>query len=171
MNRPQFPIGPQQIPDVVTAAQRTEALQILKDFPEKLKQVTHGLTDAQLEQPYRENSWTIRQLVHHISDSHNHSYNRMRWALTEDCPTIKAYDQDAFAKMDDYKTMPIDWSVKHIEIIHHKMIAILESLSNKDWQKQWVHPDRNKTFTIDQTAQMYAWHSEHHLAHIKNGLQ
>lgn len=171
MHRPQFPIGPQKIPDVVTATQRAQAIKTLKDFPEKLKSITRELADAQLDQPYRENSWTIRQLVHHISDSHNHSYNRMRWALTEDCPTIKAYNQDAFALMQDYKTMPIAWSVKHIEVIHHKIVTILESLSEDDWQKKWAHPDRDITLSIDQTAQMYAWHSEHHLAHIKNGLQ
>ncbi len=170
MSKPKYPIGPLQIPEVVTESQRDKAVQTLKEFPEMLIELLHALPDAKLDRPYRDGSWTIRQLVHHISDSHNHSYNRIRWALTEDSPLIKAYDQDAFATMDDYKTMSIDWSLKHIEVLHYKMVYIYESLSNQDWKKQWIHPETKKVMTVEQTACMYAWHSMHHYTQIKNGL-
>ena len=171
MSKPQYPIGPLQIPATFTEKELKEAVKVLKQFPKQLRALTENLSVEILNTPYREGSWTIKQLVHHISDSHNHSYNRMRWALTENSPLIKAYDQDAFANMEDYKTMPIAWSLKHIEVIHYKIVYIYESLSKEDWKKQWVHPDTKKVMTIEQTAHMYSWHCTHHFTQIKNGLE
>jgi hypothetical protein len=171
MSNPQYPIGPLQISEIITEKELKDAIKVLKEFPAQLRKLTENRSDAELKRPYREGSWTIQQLVHHISDSHNHSYNRIRWALTEDKPLIKAYDQDAFAKMEDYKSMAIFWSLKHIEVLHFKMVYIYESLSKEDWQRQWIHPETKKVMTIAQTAMMYAWHSKHHLAHIENGLK
>ncbi len=170
MSRPQYPIGPLQIPATITEDELKVAVAVLKKFPAQLRTLTQDLSDAVLNQPYRDDSWTIRQLVHHISDSHNHSYNRIRWALSENSPLIKAYDQDAYANMDDYKTMPIAWSLNHIEVIHHKIIYIFDNLSKEDWKKQWIHPDTKKEMTVEQTAHMYAWHSMHHFTQIKNAL-
>lgn len=170
MHRPQFPIGPLEITNTITIAQRDAAIIVLQTFPEELKQLTHNLSDAQLNKPYRDGSWTIRQLVHHIADSHNHCYNRIRWTLTEDSPKIKAYNQDAYAMMQDYKTMPIAISLLHIEVIHKKLVQIFNSLTNKEMEKYFVHPETNNKVTVKEMVLTYAWHSKHHLAHIKNAL-
>lgn len=169
-SRPQFPIGSLNIPKEITPSITKEAIEVLRHFPEKLILLTASLDDKQLDQPYRDGSWTLRQLVHHISDSHNHAYNRIRWALTEDSPVIKAYNQDAFAEMKDYKTAPISWSLKHIEVIHYKLDSILSSLTEEQWNRYFVHPETNTQVTIKEMAQTYSWHSLHHYMHLKNAL-
>jgi len=165
-----FPIGKFDPPATISEEDLNEAITILEVFPEKLKMLTYNLTDEQLDRPYREGSWTIRQLVHHISDSHHHSYNRFRWALTEDNPLIKVYDQDAFAEMDDYKTWPIAWSFSHIEAVHHKLVNLLRMLSEEQWNRTLQHPEMEIEMNLKQLALMYAWHSMHHYSHIKNSL-
>ena len=109
-------------------------------------------------------------MIHHISDSHHHSYNRFRWALTEDKPKIKAYFQDAFAAMDDYTTAPIAWSIAHIEAVHQKLVYILEGLTDHQWERTFIHPEGDKEFNLKQLALTYSWHSMHHFSHIKNAL-
>ena len=143
---------------------------VLQVFPEQLKHLTYNLTDDQLNTPYREGGWTIRQLIHHISDSHHHAYNRLRWALSEDNPMIKAYDQDAFSEIVDYSQAPIAWSIQHLEVIHRKMVYILESLSEEQWNRTFRHPEMEKPMSIKELALMYSWHSMHHFAHISNAL-
>jgi hypothetical protein len=142
----------------------------LEVFPEQLKLLTNNLKDTELDTSYREGSWTIRQLVHHIADSHHHSYNRIRWALSEDNPMIKAYDQDAFAELQDYKTWPVSWSLMHIDAVHHKMVNLLQMLSEEQWNRTFRHPETKKEMNLKELALMYAWHSMHHYAHIKNTL-
>ncbi|MBT8262841.1 MAG: putative metal-dependent hydrolase [Bacteroidia bacterium] len=165
-----FPVGKFEIPKTISDADLNEAITILEVFPEQLKMLTYNLKDEELDSPYREGSWTIRQLVHHISDSHHHSYNRIRWALSEDNPMIKAYDQDAFAELEDYKTWPIAWSFIHIEAIHHKIVNLLRMLTEEQWQRTFRHPEMEKEMNLRELALMYAWHSMHHYAHIKNAL-
>jgi hypothetical protein len=170
MSKPQFPIGPLHIPATISREDLDKAIQVLKVFPAQLKLLTQTLTDAQLEMPYRDGSWTIRQLIHHIADAHHHSYNRLRWTLSENTPLIKAYDQDAYAVLEDYTTMPIAWSLTHIEVLHQKLTYILERLKKEDWKKAYIHPETNSEVSLAAMAITYAWHSMHHLAHIKNGL-
>ena len=169
-SRPQYPIGVLTIPKIVSEIQTQEALEVLRSFPTKLKDLVATLSDEQLDQPYREGSWTLRQLVHHISDSHSHAYNRIRWTLTEDTPLIKAYNQDAYAEMNDYKTAPIAWSLKHIEIIHHKIYSILNSLTKDQWNRSFIHPDTKTEVNLKQLAMQYKWHSTHHYLQLKNAL-
>ncbi|MCT8340847.1 putative metal-dependent hydrolase [Flavobacteriaceae bacterium TK19130] len=166
----QFPIGKLKLPETISKSDLEEAITVLKLFPEQLKQLVYTLKEEQLEMPYREGSWTIRQLIHHISDSHHHAYNRIRWTLTEDTPTIKAYDQDAYASMDDYNTAPIVWSLTHIEILHQKMVAILSNLGEEEWNRSYHHPETDLDVSLKALALTYAWHSLHHYAHIKNAL-
>jgi len=169
-NKPQFPIGKLSLPTEISKTQIDEALKTLKNFPEQLKKLVSSVDNITLNKPYREGSWTIRQLIHHIADSHNHCYNRIRWMLTEDTPLIKAYDQDSFAAMDDYTTAPIAWSLTHIEVLHHKLVHILSSVEGKQWERTFVHPETNAEVSVKEMALTYAWHSTHHFMHIKNAL-
>ncbi|HPF10604.1 MAG TPA: putative metal-dependent hydrolase [Flavobacteriaceae bacterium] len=166
-----YPIGKFKKPQEITKDQREEAIDILALFPEQLKQLTYNLKDAVIDQPYRPGGWTIRQLVHHISDSHTHCYNRVRWTLTEDNPLIKAYDQDAFAQMYDYQKAPIAWSISHLEAIHQKMVYIFRNLSEDEWNRTFRHPETGEEIALKSMVMLYAWHSMHHFAHIKNALK
>ena len=142
----------------------------LTDNRDLLKMTLLDVTETKLDTPYREGGWSLRQLIHHISDSHSHCYNRMRWALTEDAPLVKSYDQDLFAAMDDYKTAPIAWSLTHIEMLHHKIVYILQRINGKQWNRCFVHPQTQAEVSIKEMALTYAWHSMHHFMHIKNAL-
>jgi hypothetical protein len=170
LEKVKYPIGTFQAPASISRAAVNEAIAILKVFPEQIKLLTYSLTNEQLAQPYREGGWTIQQLIHHISDSHNHAYNRFRWTLSEDTPTIKAYDQDAYAAMSDYSTAPIAWSIAHIEVIHQKLTYIMDHMSSEDWKRTFIHPQTGEETSLGQMALQYAWHSMHHFAHIKNAL-
>jgi hypothetical protein len=165
-----FPVGKFEIPETISEANLNEAITILEVFPEQLKILTMNLKDEDLDSSYREGSWTIRQLIHHIADSHHHSYNRLRWALSEDNPMIKAYDQDAFAELADYKTWPIAWSLTHIEAVHHKLVNLFRMLTEEQWKRTFRHPEMEKEMNMKELVLMYAWHSMHHYAHIKNAL-
>ncbi len=166
-----YPIGKFNPPSDISEKDVNVAIQILQLFPEQLRLLVHSFNDEALNRTYREGGWTIRQLVHHIADSHNHAYIRFRWALTEDNPTIKAYDEKAWADMYDYKNAPIAWSISHIEVIHHKLVTIMKSLSNEDWERTYIHNITKEKKPLKTIALMYAWHSMHHFSHIKNALK
>lgn len=166
-----YPIGRFKKPEDITVDHLEEAIKLLEVFPEQIKLLTFSLKDVVLDQPYREGGWTIRQLIHHIADSHHHCYNRVVWALTEDNPKIKAYDQDALAKMRYYSKAPIAWSLTHIEVIHQKMAYIFRNLEPLEWDRTFVHPESGDEVSVKDLAMLYSWHSMHHFSHIKNALQ
>ena len=166
----QYPIGKLSIPPEITKTQVAEAIEVLKVFPEQLKMLVLSVTEKELDVQYREGSWTIRQLIHHIADSHNHCYNRIRWALTEDKPLIKAYNQDRFAAMEDYTSAPIAWSLLHIEVLHYKLVNILSGINENKWSRTFIHPETNAEVSVKEMALTYSWHSRHHYMHIKNAL-
>lgn len=165
-----YPIGKFEKPETISADAITEAIRILQIFPEQLKQRTYSLKEETLDMPYRPGGWTIRQLIHHIADSHHHCYNRIRWTLTEDSPTIKAYDQDAFGDMYDYKHAPIAFSMSHIEALHQKIVYILNQSSPEEWDRKFSHPEWEGETDLKTLTLLYAWHSMHHFAHIRNAL-
>ncbi|MCH2488505.1 MAG: putative metal-dependent hydrolase [Flavobacteriales bacterium] len=164
----QYPIGKFEMPETVSEAQLKEAITILEIFPEKLKELMRTYDQNKLDSPYRPGGWTVRQVVHHIADSHHHSYNRFKWAITEDNPLIKAYDEKRWAETEDCRTSPIAWSLTHIEVVHQKLVQFLRTLSATDWDRTYRHPESKKTFTLKQSALLYAWHSMHHYSHIAN---
>ena len=165
---PRYPIGPFIPPTTITPADLHDAILTLAEMPEQLRQSLRDLSDAKLDTPYREGGWTIRQLVHHIADSHMTALFRVHKALTEDSPPVPGYDEAAFAKLPEYKA-PIEWSLTIIEGLHARWVLLLQSLTEAQWQRSFLHSERGPQ-KIDFTTLNYAWHSRHHLAHIMNLL-
>lgn len=161
-----YPIGKFDCPSTITASTIEAWISILEHFPNRIEQLVTNLSDTQLDTPYREDGWTVRQVIHHIADSHHHSYNRFKWAVTEDNPLIKAYDENACAKQQDYK-QPIDNSLLHIKAIHAKLVYFVKGLSMDQLQRTFIHPEGNETVALTKNLGVYAWHSNHHYAHIE----
>ena len=126
-----------------------------------------NITEKELETPYRPDGWTVRQVIHHIADSHHHSYTRFKWALTEDKPLIKAYEEKDWAELNDVKHAPIALSLLHIRAIHAKLVNLLKSMNETDFKRSFIHPETGKERTLDVNLALYAWHSNHHFAHIE----
>ena len=166
-----YPIGKFNIPESITKEDLQEWIAVLENLPQRLSDLVTPLTDEQLETPYRPDGWTVRQVVHHISDSHHNSYIRFKWALTEDTPTIKAYNEKAWAQLFDTRTAPIQMSLNHLSAIHAKLVYLLKGLSEEDLQRSFIHPDGNQETTLKENIGRYAWHSNHHYAHVENLIQ
>lgn len=143
----------------------TETIRLLAG---KLKKAITGLNEKQLDTRYRDGGWTIRQVVHHIADSHINAYVRFRLALTEETPVINPYNQDKWAELNDANTLPVEVSINLIEALHNRWANLIESLNDKDLNKNYFHPEQHNTVNLDYVVDIYAWHCEHHLAQIEN---
>jgi uncharacterized damage-inducible protein DinB len=161
---PRYPIGPFERPESISADDLRNAIATLAEAPGLLRNAVDDLRTAQLSTPYREGGWTVRQVVHHIADSHMNAFIRLRLALTEDWPTIKPYDEKAWSELHDAMA-PIEWSLELVESLHARWVMLLSSLKEAQWQRGFVHPE-NGRMTLDVATLMYAWHSKHHIAHI-----
>ncbi len=166
-----YPIGKFQVPTTITNKDLENWTLVLEQLPEKLEVMVISLTEEQLETPYRPGGWTVRQLVHHISDSHHNSYIRFKWALTEDNPVIKPYDEKAWAELFDSRTAPIQMSLDHLKAVHAKLVYLIKGLSQEQLQRKFIHPDGNQESTVAENVGRYAWHSNHHFAHIANLIE
>ena len=162
-----YPIGRFRAPESSSRDDRAAQIETLRRLPERLRAAAAGLDDGRLDTPYREGGWTVRQLVHHIADSHANSYMRFKLALTEDCPAIKAYDEAAWAELPEARTLPIEPSLNWIEAMHFRWVATLESMTDSDFEKTFLHPERGR-MTLATNLALYDWHSRHHTAHITN---
>ncbi len=160
-----YPIGRFSPPASSLPAIRAAQIQTLRVLPERLRAALSGLSDAQLDTPYRDGGWTLRQVVHHVADSHAVCLMRFKLALTEDWPAIKPYDEAAWANLADSRLLPVDVSVSLIEALHGRWVALLESLTEQDFHKGFVHPERGR-LDLATTLAIYDWHSRHHTAHI-----
>jgi uncharacterized damage-inducible protein DinB len=156
-----YPIGRFKLE---AAGSRSQQIETLRQLPDKLRAAVSGFDDAQLDTPYRDGGWTVRQLVHHIADSHTNAYIRFKLALTEDNPTIKPYDEAAWADLPDSR-LPIDVSLAFTQAVHARLVNLLETLSDADYGKTFRHPERGAV-TLGNNLAMYDWHSRHHTAHI-----
>ena len=165
-----YPIGVFSSPAIITEGIQQNWIQTLEHFPTRLENLVKDLSEVQLDTPYREGGWTLRQVVHHCADSHHHSYIRFKWALTEENPVIKAYNEADWAELFDTKTAPIEMSLLHLKAVHAKLVYLLKGLSDKDLQKSFVHPETNETVVLSRNIGIYAWHCNHHFAHIENLL-
>ncbi len=142
----------------------------IETLPHKLQNVVSRLNEKQLDTPYREGGWTVRQVVHHLPDSHINAWIRFKWALTEDSPMIKAYFEDRWAMLPDYKA-PVHLSLNLLTSLHERWVQLMQGLSDQDWENTFVHPETEKPIRLREMVGMYAWHGEHHLSHIRNLME
>ncbi|HMQ07894.1 MAG TPA: putative metal-dependent hydrolase [Saprospiraceae bacterium] len=161
-----FPIGRFVSPGHITTENVQSYLKDISTFPQRLREEVHPLTDAQLDTPYREGGWTVRQVVHHLADSHMNSLMRFKLALTEENPTIKPYFEERWAELADSKQMPIEPALKMLEGIHARWAFLIQHVKPALLQSTFVHPQHGKVFRLDENLGLYAWHGNHHLAHI-----
>lgn len=160
-----YPIGP-FVPDRSISPERIQAcVDLIARLPEKLEQSVSGLSDSQLDTPYRPGGWTLRQVVHHLADSHVNSYVRFRLALTEENPEIKTYEEALWAELPDARSEAVAVSLDLLKALHRRWVILLRSISDEDWNRTFRHPVLGE-LTLAVNAQLYAWHGEHHLAHI-----
>jgi len=160
-----YPIGRFQAVTPITSELRAAAIDTVAGLPERLRHAVAGLSDSQLDTRYRPDGWTVRQVVHHVADSHMNGMIRVKLALTEDTPTIKPYDENAWATLADMR-LPVAVSLNLVEAIHARWVAIYRSMTLADFSRSFVHPELGATLTLDWHLQNYDWHSRHHLAHI-----
>lgn len=165
-----YPIGPYTPPDIILQHHVDTWIEQMASLPARVSSLAARATDNQLDTPYRPDGWTIRQVIHHIPDSHVNSYIRFKWALTEDNPTIKAYDEVAWAALYDTKDLPIQISLDFLEVVQAKLVLVIKGMSADQLKRTFVHPVSGRTTSLDWNIGMYAWHGEHHLAHIQSVL-
>jgi uncharacterized damage-inducible protein DinB len=159
------PVGRLEVEPAPTPEQRLAWIQELEEAPAALRAAVAGLNDAQLDTPYRDGGWTVRQLVHHVPDSHMHGYIRFKLALTEDAPVIAPYDQALWATLADTRTVPVEASLRLLESLHARWVALLHSMQPADFCCTYTHPEDGPV-TLDRALQIYAFHGRHHTAHI-----
>jgi uncharacterized damage-inducible protein DinB len=162
-----YPIGRFEWPGSAPRDQLAAWITEIEKLPDELQAAVSGLDPAQLESPYRPGGWTVRQLVHHVADSHLNCYQRCRLALTQEGPVINTYDEKAWAELHDAKTGPVDASLLLLQALHARWASLLRSLTDEQWARTFIHPERGP-MRLDFTAALYAWHSRHHVAHIRN---
>lgn len=143
------------------------SLAAIDALPQQIRAAVAGLDEAQLNTPYREGGWTPREVVHHVADSHMNAYVRCKFALTEDTPTIKPYDEAEWAKLADVKSVPVEVSLKLIEALHVRWVALLKAMPDADFERCYIHPNHNRSVPMREVVALYAWHGRHHTAHVK----
>jgi hypothetical protein len=162
---PRYPIGKYE-PQPFSEKQKMEWLNEIKFLPQTLENSIHNLDEAQLNTPYREGGWKVKQLIHHVADSHLNAYCRFKLGLTEENPTIRTYEEKLWAELNDIETVPINVSLTLLHALHARWYATIKDLKDEDWNRTVLHPAHNKTFTLWHLLGMYAWHGKHHVAHV-----
>ena len=160
-----YPTGKFSPPVTYTAEDLRKWTTTIKEFPGRLRHAIIGLTEKQLDTPYRLGGWTLRQVVHHVADSHMNSLMRFKWALTEDRTIIKPYEEADWALLPDYR-LPVEPSLRIIEGTHLRWVALLESFTEDEWNRTFTNPESGSTLQLKKALALYAWHCKHHLAHI-----
>jgi hypothetical protein len=160
-----YPVGPFTPSPSPDATARQRAIADIAALPARIRQAVAGLTDRQLDTPYRPGGWTVRQVVHHLGDSHMNAFVRLKLALTEDAPVVKPYDENAFAGLGDVR-LPVGVSLDLLAGLHARWVAVYAALDDHQFMRTFVHPEHSEPQTLDRQAQSYGWHSRHHVAHI-----
>ena len=167
MNDLSYPIGSFSLKEVTVAPEdRTGLITAIAELPAQFRSAVHGLNEAQFDTPYRPGGWTVRQVVHHVPDSHLNAYVRFKLALTEENPTIKTYEEARWAELPDTAGTQIGVSLVLLEALHRRWVILLKSMSDQQWSRTFFHPDQQASFRLDAILAMYAWHGKHHTAHI-----
>ena len=160
-----YPIGAPGKADFFTPQERSAAVDGIQQFPQGLRTVTAGLSEVQLETAYRPGGWTVRQLIHHVADSHMNAYVRVRLGLTEDWPTISVYDENRWAELKDARSQNVSASLDLLQALHERWVLLFRSLGEEDWKRGYTHPVNGRQ-SVEQAAVLYDWHGRHHTAHI-----
>ena len=160
-----YPVGKFHRPESITENQRRNCIDELAAAPARLRDAIRGLSAAQLDTPYRPGGWTVRQVVHHLPDSHMNSYMRFKLALTEEVPTVTGYKEDLWAQLTDSRGTPVETSLSLLEAMHQRWVVLLRSLKEDDWKRAFRHSELGP-MPLDVTLALYAWHGAHHTAHI-----
>jgi uncharacterized damage-inducible protein DinB len=160
-----YPIGKFERRETLTPEERRVMIGQIADAPVRMREAIEGLDDAQLDTPYREGGWTVRQVVHHVPDSHMNAFIRLKLALTEERPTIKPYDEAAWAQLADARETPIEVSMTLLESLHARWVGLMRSMREEDFRRTLEHPEHG-VMTVDWLVAMYAWHGRHHTGHI-----
>lgn len=161
-----YPIGKFSTPAEFTLTNLKEFIARIEAVPSTLTEVVKGLSPQQLDTPYRPEGWTVRQVVHHLADSHMNAYIRFHWTLTEDSPKIKAYDEKKWAELPYQTDLPVEVSISLLRYLHERWAHLLRSLTSEDFDKWYTHPQDGKTYELKKVVALYAWHGDHHIAHI-----
>jgi hypothetical protein len=161
-----YPVGRFVLPPAVSRDEINIMLKVIDELPSVLRNAVGNMSKDQLNTPYRERGWTVRQVVHHLFDSHSNAYTRMKLAVTEDHPTIRPYKEALWAELEDGRNAPVELGLDLLELLHKRWMIFLYSLSEKDMERTFFHPEAKRIQSIAQTIAQYAWHSRHHLAHI-----
>jgi uncharacterized damage-inducible protein DinB len=162
---PRYPIGKFSFDGTLTPDQKKQYLHDIEQTPARMRAAVSGLSDQQLNTPYREGGWTVRQVTHHVPDSHMNAYIRFKLALTEEEPTIKPYEEARWAELPDTAETPVETSLTLLDALHTRWVTLLNSLKPSDWSRKFKHPEMGP-MTLDRTLALYAWHGKHHVAHI-----
>jgi len=162
---PRYPIGKFEMPAHITPQRRAEAIAEIASTPKKLRAAVAGLNDAQLDTPYRDGGWSVRQVVHHVPDSHMNAFIRFKLGLTEREPVIKPYDEAAWALLNDATETPVETSLRLLENLHERWVVVLRGIPEAAWKRRFVHPELGPV-TLENSLALYAWHGRHHVAHI-----
>lgn len=171
LNLLKYPIGKYVKPETISESVISDWIKTIEELPNQLSKLTKDLSIEQLHWPYRPDGWNIKQVVHHLADSHLNSFIRFKWTLTEDNPTIKPYYEDRWAKLIDGNDNDLSNSLLILKGLHAKWVMLLKSLTKDELKREFIHPEHGKRFSLEQTIGIYAWHSEHHLAHIEQALK
>lgn len=161
-----YPVGRFDMDAPITDADRPKLIALIAEAPGNLRNAVAGLSRDQLETPYRPGGWTVKQVAHHVPDSHMNAYCRFKLALTEDEPTIKPYNEAAWADLADSRRVPIEVSLDLLDALHLRWVALLRSMDPADFRRGFRHPEHGRVMTLDQALGLYAWHGRHHVAHI-----
>jgi DinB superfamily len=166
MADPRYPIGPFRFDGRSDQRQRESWIGEIASAPGQLRAAVAGLTPPQLDTPYRDKGWTVRQVVHHVPDSHLNAYIRIKLALTEAEPTIKPYDEARWAELPDARSTPIETSLTLLECLHRRWVLLLRELKPGDFERRFHHPEQGRSIGLEEVLALYAWHGRHHVAHI-----
>jgi uncharacterized damage-inducible protein DinB len=167
MSDPRYPIGKFSYSGPPTAEEKQKFLDDIEQAPAQLRAAVASLSEQQLDTPYRDGGWTVRQVVHHVPDSHMNSYMRFKLALTEDNPTIKPYMEDLWAELPEAKSAPVEVSLSLLEDLHRRWMLLLRGLKPEDWKRTFRHPELGSV-ELEKNLALYAWHGKHHVAHVRN---
>jgi len=167
-NTRQYPVGRFQAPGSLSWADRQRLIESIATAAVRMRAAADGLSDRELDTPYREEGWTARQVIHHVPESHMNAYLRFKLALTETNPVIKPYDEAAWAKLNDVKEASVESSLALLDALHQRWVVLMKGMSDADWERRYIHPEFGDSRTLAYTLALYAWHGDHHVAHVQS---